>query len=184
MNLFQSALRIFESMGVSRNYSSWNGKVLLTFSCFWAHTAANCIYFIRGVHSFSEMANSILIISITTVISTDFVVLAVNKARIDHLIDSSEQITDRGKFHFFYIFKMMLKAVKSKKISAIEINPPSAKMYELTIRQIESWNGIVHIVISKIIPLFVILPQFIWSFVIYFTTGLDEDAFALPTPTW
>lgn len=108
MNLFQFALQKFERMGVSRNYSSLNGKVLITFSCFWAHTAANCIYFVRGVNSYSEMANSVLIISITTVISTGFVALAVNKAKIYRLVDSSEKIVDRGKVPldiFFYMNK-------------------------------------------------------------------------------
>lgn len=97
MNLFQSALRKFESMGISRNYSSLNGKVLITFAWFWADTAANFLYLAREVNSFSEMANSILIISVTAVISTGLVIVAVDKTKIYRLVDDSVKIIDRGK---------------------------------------------------------------------------------------
>lgn len=57
-------------------------------------------------------------------------------------------------------------------------------MFEATIRQIEKLSKITDILLTKFVPLGLILPKSIASFFIYFTTELGEDAFVMPTPTW
>lgn len=120
MNLFKSALQKFENLGISRNFSSLNRKVQITIACFWAHTAANCVYFVREVSSFSEMANSILILSVSAVISTSFVILVVDKTKVYRLVDKSEKIIDQGKvWHHFNVHSLYKHKHTTVKINEI-----------------------------------------------------------------
>lgn len=97
MNLFQSALKRLEIVGISRNYSCLNAKALITFTCFWVDNIFNFIYLIREVNGISELANSIFITSATTVVSAGFVIIIINASKIYRLEDISEIIVDLGK---------------------------------------------------------------------------------------
>lgn len=97
MNLFQSALKKFENLGISENQSRLNGRVLMTFISYWFDNALNCIFLVREVNNFSEMANSIFITSATTTVSTCFTILIINKAKLFRLKNNAEKAIDRGK---------------------------------------------------------------------------------------
>lgn len=51
-------------------------------------------------------------------------------------------------------------------------------------QQIEKWSEIIYLIVAKMTPIAFILPKFIVSIFIYFTTNLENDAFELPLPMW
>lgn len=103
MNLFQSAVKNFENVGIRPNQDSLNAKVLFILIIFWVDNGFNYVYFFREVNTFSEMANSIFITAVSTIISIGVIILIVIAAKIFRLVDYAEKITDRGneKFKIF-----------------------------------------------------------------------------------
>lgn len=64
----------------------------------------------------------------------------------------------------------------SKKSSASKV------LLNKRLKQIEEMNKIVTFVSLKIVLQSLILPKFIGSFIVYFTTDLGNDSFVLPIP--
>lgn len=63
-------------------------------------------------------------------------------------------------------------------------NPISKTHYEKVNEKIEKLSGKLYFALVKIsLPAFV-LPDFIVSFFLYFSTDLGNQAFKLPFPTW
>lgn len=60
----------------------------------------------------------------------------------------------------------------------------SKKIYDQTIQKMEKWSKIIYLGISRVLPICLMLPKFIISFSLYYTTDLDRGAFILPFPTW
>lgn len=97
MNLFQSVEKNFEGfLGISREQHLLNWKILTAFICYWVDNALNCIFLIREVNSFSEIANSIFITSETTTIAICFTIWITQKDKMFHLIDIAEELADKG----------------------------------------------------------------------------------------
>lgn len=105
MNLFRSALRNFENMGIRLNQLRLGGKVLVIFTSYWLDNTLNCIFLIREVDSISEMANSIFITSVTTTICTCSTIFIVNATKLFDLINNVERIVDIGKISPFMLLK-------------------------------------------------------------------------------
>lgn len=59
----------------------------------------------------------------------------------------------------------------------------SKAIYEKTNRLTEMFCTFLHVFLNYAAVGFV-LPKAIYSFFVYFCTGLDNDAFELPIPTW
>lgn len=64
-------------------------------------------------------------------------------------------------------------------------NAPSSKaMYDSTNQHVEKICHILYVGCVKVIPQCIIWPSFVISFVKFFATDLDADAFELPVPLW
>lgn len=104
MKLFESVLKKCVNLGISPEQSRLNGKLLLALSSYWLDNTLNCIFCVREVSSFSEMANSIFITAGTTTVSVCFTIFVIKKTKIFGLVDDAEKIIERGT-HFKMIFK-------------------------------------------------------------------------------
>lgn len=72
---------------------------------------------------------------------------------------------------------------KKKYISELECTELKGK-YEKTNQEIEKWSEIVYFLTVKVTVICLILPRFMVSNFLYFTTNLGADAFELPIITW
>lgn len=63
-------------------------------------------------------------------------------------------------------------------------NSASKKLFEKTNQRMEKLSEIISYLASKVIPVCSVLPRFIGSFLAYFITDKDNDAFELPVPMW
>lgn len=97
MNLFQSAMRNFESVGIIRNQSLLNGKLLMAFTLYWLGSILDCVYILRELNTFEEIVNTIFLLSATTAIAMCFTFFIVCTAKLFELIDNTEQMADKGK---------------------------------------------------------------------------------------
>lgn len=91
MELFDLSLNKCENLGISANQRRLNGKLLIILTAYWANNTLNCMFCVRNVNTFNEMANSIYIVSTTTAISTCFTILVAKKLELFRLIDGCKK---------------------------------------------------------------------------------------------
>lgn len=105
MNLFQTAIRNLENVGISRNQSRLNGKLLMAFILYWLGSILDCVFIVRELNSFEEIVSTIFLLSATTSIAMCFTVLIASTTKIFELINESEQLADKGKLLKFQNIK-------------------------------------------------------------------------------
>lgn len=62
------------------------------------------------------------------------------------------------------------------------VHPTSKRIYTKPDQQLEKLNGILQLVIVKVIPFSVVIPKYLTCFLMYFITDLGNDAFEIPLP--
>lgn len=63
-------------------------------------------------------------------------------------------------------------------------NPISKLIYEKVNKKVEKHTGILHFALLKVTVLATMMPSFILSYLVYFTTNSGSDAFQLAFPMW
>lgn len=74
-------------------------------------------------------------------------------------------------YQFYFIFQGLQN--EASKAIYVEVND-----------RIEKWSQIVHFVLVNVSIPFLILPKYLVSFYLYYTTDMGNDAFELPLPMW
>lgn len=97
MILLQSSAENLKNVGFSPNQSCFSAKVRITFICYWLSTIADCIFMVREVHTFVELANSIFFITAMVSVATCFTILMCNHTKMSEFVNKYEQLADIGK---------------------------------------------------------------------------------------
>lgn len=74
-----------------------------------------------------------------------------------------------------YLNKCLFSGSKYRKLKAL---------YSKMNGRVENWSKIINLILAKIVPICLTLPNAIFSFFNYFATDLGNDAFVLTIPTW
>lgn len=184
MKIFQSVLKNFESVGIRQNQSRLNGKVLLAFTLYWSGTIFDCVYIVRELSSFDEIVATIFLLSATTAIAMCFTVFVLSSKKLFNILNRADHLTDKCMYTLGRKSSRCQNWFYQKHIVAIKNNPTMERVFKMTIHRIDKWNRMIYLCMSKGVPLVVIWPTYIASFIIYYTSDLGEDAFTLPTPVW
>lgn len=90
-------MRNFESVGIRRNQSRFNGKLLMAFTLYWLGSILDCVYILRDLNTFEEIVNTIFLMSATTAIAMCYTFFIAIITKLFQLIDNTEQLADKGK---------------------------------------------------------------------------------------
>lgn len=194
MKIFKSVRRDLAFFGINANQSRphkspFNTKNQIAMSVFCLFLFSNCVH-ITYASSFEEYINCIYIVTALAGTVLCFATLMWESAKWFEFIESVEHIFNKSECYKSKPIKLFRIAInKSMKLlfSKELKNPSSIAAVTCANRQAEIWTEIIQLMVAKIAPQFTMLPKFMLSIFVYFTTvdlSSQADTLALPLPMW
>lgn len=63
-------------------------------------------------------------------------------------------------------------------------NPSSRVIFQKSVQNVEKWSDCLNFALLNVTALLTMWPTFIYSYFIYFSTDMQEEAFILPFYIW
>lgn len=192
MKIFQSVRRDLAFFGINANQSwmhksPFNTKNQIAMSIFCLFLFLNGVNFTYA-NSFEEYINCIYIVTALAGTVLCFATLMWESAKWFEFMESVENIFNKSEYQLEFITTIKIAFIKLMKFIFKELKNPSSKIACTSAnKQAEKWTGIVQFIVAKIAPQFTMLPKFIVSICLYFTTvdsSSHMDTLALPLPMW
>lgn len=196
MKLFQLVQQNFITLGINPNQSipqnthPFSHRALFGLFLFGATIISPFLYALWEAKDLFEFTQSIctVLVTITSIIS--FLTFVFEMSKLVGFYDFAEKNIDGKKIHWnLDSFDRRHSAwhwVKLRNwILFLDFQDPAMMtMYVNINQQIEKFSEIICLVMGKAAPIFFVVPQFVVSFVKYFTTDLGPDAFELSMLMW
>lgn len=181
MKIFQTALKLFSSCGFTKNESAFNGRQLFLFSICVVALVFQFMYLFRVADTPKQYMDSIFMTAVGFLVFISHVGIVFKTAMMFDVLDDIEVAANYSECNCFII---IVKLIHREKTILGRKNPKSKAMFERTNRLTETICKIIQFLIIYLsVPAFV-LPTAVYSFYMYFTTDLGNDAFVLTFPTW
>lgn len=194
MKIFTSVRKDLAFFGINANQSRphkspFNTKNQIAMSIFCLFLFSNCVH-ITYANSFEEYINCIYIVTALAGTVLCFATLMWESAKWFAFIESVENIINKSECYTLEPMEVIKIAINKsiKLLFSKELkNPSSVTACTCANRQAEIWAATIQLMVAKIAPQFTMLPKFILSIFVYFTTIDSEshtDTLALPLPMW
>lgn len=192
MKIFKSVRKDLAFFGINANQSwphksPFNTQNRIAMAIFCLFLFSNFVH-ITYVSSFEEYINCIYIVTALAGTILCFATLMWESAKWFAFIESVENILNKSEcYELEPIITIKIGFNKSIKLFFFEElkNPSSVMACTYANRQAEMWTGIIQLMVAKIAPQFTMLPKFVLSIFVYFTTvDSTPQQLALPLPMW
>lgn len=97
MKLIQLFEKYLERVGIIAE-NRLNGKMVMAFTSFWLTNILNSIFIVLEVNSFSELANSLFVLSETITMAICYTILIIRTEKLFNIIGTADQFIDQGEF--------------------------------------------------------------------------------------
>lgn len=181
MKIFETIRNNLVTFGFNSHESHlFNGKIAIGILLFGLTLLSNVV-FISSIDDviLMDYVNSFSLISTLAELGICSATIGLQQTELFELIERLEVPINRSNsnIHFLETFDWFIKNLGLK-------YETSNAIHEGTNRQIEKISGILYIGLVKVLPQCIIWPVFLISFVKYFATDLNADAFELPLAWW
>lgn len=183
MKIFQSTVEFLAIVGITPQSRSFNIRSLLALMAFAIIVILVCAFLFCEASNFKEYTESIYISSVSIAIFSTYSFVIWKKDNIFLFIDCWESIAVTSEYQSWKVRILWTKSFCVQNILGSQ-NPASKIIYVKIIEKVEKWSRFIHIVLLYVtVPSFV-LPKYVVSFYLFYTTDLGNDAFELPLPVW
>lgn len=187
IKIFQIIQKNLASIGIGPNSEMKlhpiNAKTLLISLMLTLATISIVIYISKGANTFAEFTQSAYTCSVLVLMSFVLIIMIAQLEELFKIINDCECLANISQFLKKTIseHKPFLRVFKY--ISVLKYSASKSIFFE-TNQSVEKLSKILFLVIVKMTPASCLLPWFIYSFFIYFTTDLGADVFILQSPMW
>lgn len=182
MEIFQVLRRKLMLLSINPNeLHRFNWKIQMSFLMLGYSILSNIVFiFFTANVTLMDRVKVFCIISELTKLGICLAAVVQRQKKLFGIIENVEKLANESKLYINLCFWNKFE----KKISSGLKYETSKAIYEDTHRQAEKMCSILYFGFVRVLPQCVIWPKFVLSFVKYFATDLNGDAFELPIPVW
>lgn len=187
MKLFNTFKANYAILGITAYQSlqpyPFNIKILMTFLMFSLSTTSHLVYTFYVANTFTEYTECITTTSGSFIISLCFATMVFKMTTLFEFIAKIEELVTMSRSTFIRFIVNKSNQIKYIFLGS-QISQLSKALFCNASKIIEKSNGIISFVSVKIVLQCLMLPKFIVSSIVYFTTDLGSDSLVLPIPMW
>lgn len=193
MKIAQFARNCLAAFGIRRNQNLANVNFLVAELIFFTTVASEVFSLFYEADTFREYTSAVHWISTYSMVAVCFTLFGKCRAHIFKMMDLGEEIIEMSayipmnifiNFNEFLIVLLFYRYPSQTLSIGSKDAPNKIAIYENTNRMADKWSRFAFIVVAKVTPILYLLPNAIYSYFMYFTTDLGNDAFSLPHNIW